>query len=541
MKRKILGRLFLFLLLIVTLSAATAQAGEKTYAISYGRLTDSGYKHIYSKWDTTAKKGDVIKTPVLPDRDGRRCFWKAECNGKQIEIECGEKYTVLGTTKFSAFWRKICTVRYFTTSGVKEYTNDRTDLPWGENFITPSISSTSSHIFLGWSDKKNSKTAPLKAKNKYTLRQNQRLYAVWQERPKGTIRFYSQGGAKEYTGEKISTHIGEIYTLPRLKDSSTYRFLGWSETRNSLTAGLLPGKKYTMTASKKLYAVYIKKADPYATFVLASGTVYKVCMVDGRTVKFPSISYRDNRTNQGWSTKPGTTCNPQYKENDIIPCRTATYYTVDGNNNGGKDDGKTVVESKKYLHTYFVGDSRIYLGEYYLSGEFKKTRLIDKSGSGYDWLVSTGYNKLIQKIKADNAVKNGRKAVVFCSGINDMTKVNSYISFYKSKASQLRNLGCDLYVMSLNPFNRSQHIYMQRTYNGNPSYYETRTQDQLKTFNKRLKTGLAGIYKYIDTNTYLTRTGWSTYNIFHHVPDGLHYSKPVTRKVFSYAAAFLDK
>ena len=296
-----------------------------------------------------------------------------------------------------------------------------------------------------------------------------------------------------------------------------------------------------MDGNRKLYTVSVEKNDHYARFVLSSGQVCKICAVDGKSVRFPSIAYPDGRTCIGWSLKKGTCQAPQYLEEDIIPARSATYYAVEADSSKGSDTASSGVrETSKYTYAYLVGDSRIWLGQYYMGKEFKKTRLLCKSDSGYAWLSETGYSMLLKWIRRDNKLSTGRKAVVFCHGINDMENINSYISFYRSKAKELKKLGCDLYVLSANPFNHSQSAYWQHVNINKPGYTETRTQAQLKTFNKKLREELAGIYKYIDTNSYLRKTGWDTYSIYSHTSDGLHYSKAVTRRIFDRISACLD-
>ena len=497
---------------------------------------------------------------------------------------------------------KTVRVRYFNTRGTKEYKGRKAVLKKNEKFTAPALRDTSSHVFLGWSKKKNSRKVSFTPEKKYTLKSDLKLYAVWKEKPKRTIRFYTRKGEKEYSSLRITRHVGETYRLPRLKDTKTYRFLGWAKKKSAVSAELFTGDKVTVSRNEKYYAVTIRKTDCYAKFVLSDGTVFQVARVDGRTVRFPAVVSGGRRTSQGWSTVRGRTCNPEYTIEEIVPKRNATYYSVDADNLNGTDDGNRIRESEKYLHTYFVGDSRIYLGSYYMRDEFSKTRLIARSGSGYTWLAEDGYQKLVNAIRKDNAAaaaeaeaaaaeaeeaqaaaeeaageaeegnkeaeeaaeeaaeaaeeaaeaaeeaaeeaeeaENARKAVVFCSGVHDLQRVNDYISFYRKKAPELRELGCDVYVMSVNPFNSVQYCYTQRNFNGHPHYKESRSYEKLRTFNKKLEMELAGTCEYIDTYSYLMRTGWATYSIYSHKPDGLHYTKPITRRVFNYTADFLDR
>ena len=56
--------------------------------------------------------------------------------------------------------------------------------------------------------------------------------------------------------------------------------------------------------------------------------------------------------------------------------------------------------------------------------------------------------------------------------------------------------------------------------------FNYRNQQLLSNFNKRLKASLKGQYKYINTNSYLRKTGLPTYTASNGIKsaDGLHYT-----------------
>ena len=271
------------------------------------------------------------------------------------------------------------------------------------------------------------------------------------------------------------------------------------------------------------------------------GKTYKTFVVDGKTDVFPSVAL-SGKTLQGWSTKKGQKVNAQYMEGDIIPKKAATYYMVVMPTPSNSQLGSTgkVTESSKYAYVYFVGDSRMAHANARFGYKLSKTRFIAKSGSGYDWLVEKGggYAQLISKIKSDNRRTSKKKAVIFCHGINDLTNINKYIAFYDAKAKELKSLGCNIYVMSINQFCGAQRSYYMKV-TQNKIYTEKRTYKLLRAFNTALKNDKN--YTYIDIYTYLNKTGWPTADLTDHpIPDGLHYTQDTTKRIVTQAIRLMD-
>ena len=539
-KRLVISCLLALMLLPAFIFSSAAASNKGTCKVSFGTVKNGSFVNNYTGWDRSVASGRTIKLPALKDKDGKRAFWQVIGSSEVRNLRSGERCVITENTRCALYWNKIYRISFYNTTGTRECTRLRLSLAKGETYALPVLKDTATHYFSGWTLKENAGSTLLKPNRAFRVKMNLSFYAVWKEKPKYTVRFFNRDNGKEYINRRITKYAGETYTLPAVSVGSDKTFLGWSESVLVSSTNLCAGKTCTMDGSRDLYTVSVKKTGHYAAFMLSSGQVCRVCAVDGRTVRFPSIAYHDGRTCIGWSLKKGTDRAPQYLENDIVPARTATYYAVEVDSKTADTSSSGVKETSKYTYAYIVGDSRIWLGSYYMGGEFKKTRLICKSGSGYDWLSAAGYAKLLQSIRNDNKKSTGRKAVVFCHGINDLGNISRYITFYRSKAKELRKLGCDLYVLSINPFNQSQSAYWQQTYGYSRRYVEFRTQPQLQYFNKRLRSDLAGIYGYIDTNTYLRKTGWDTCSIYNHIADGLHYSKAVTRKVFNGITAGLD-
>ena len=249
-------------------------------------------------------------------------------------------------------------------------------------------------------------------------------------------------------------------------------------------------------------------------------------------------------TFQGWSTTKGKTCNPEYFEDQVIPSYAATYYpvvaTAPKDPNGSSTE--KIHESKKYGCVYFVGDSRIEQAMKRI-GSLSHTEFIGKGGMGYDWLTQKGggYDQFIARRKKNNPQYHGKKdAVIFCFGVNDLQNYQKYIRFYKSIENNLRSMHFDLYVMSVNPFCVGQRYYWNKAH-GNPNHVEKRTQAARIVFNRELKTQLQGTYTYVDTFSYLKKTGWPTADLSNTpTPDGLHYTLDTTKRIITKAISVMD-
>ncbi len=540
-KRLVISCLLALMLLPAFIFSSAAASGKASCKVVFGTVKNGSFVNNYTAWDRSVTSGRTIRLPALKDKDGKRAFWQVISSSEVRNLRSGDRCVITENTRCALYWQKIFKISFYNTTGTKECARLRLSLAKGETYALPLLKDTATHYFTGWTLKRNAGSIVLKPNRVCRVKTDLRLYAVWTEKPKYTICFFNRENGKEYINRRITKHVGETYTLPAVNAGAGRTFLGWSESVLVSSTNLCAGKTCTVDGSRDYYTVSVKKTEHYATFMLSSGQVCKVCAVDGKTVRFPSIAFHDGRTCIGWSLRKGTSRAPKYLENDIVPARNATYYSVEVDNNNGRDaSSSSVRETTKYSIAYIVGDSRVWLGEYYIGDEFSKTRIIAKSGSGYVWLSRYGYTELLKAIHSDNRKIGGRKAIVFCHGINDMYNISRYISFYRSKAKELRKLGCDLYVLSVNPFNQSQSTYWLKTYYHSSQITEPKTQAQLKVFNKRLRRELAGVYQYIDTNTYLRRTGWDSLNIHLSLPDGLHYSKTVTRRIFSRIAVCLD-
>ena len=161
------------------------------------------------------------------------------------------------------------------------------------------------------------------------------------------------------------------------------------------------------------------------------------------------------------------------------------------------------------------------------------------SGQGLNWLKSTGYQELLNRVGNGASSKAKPIAVIFNLGVNDMGNIDKYVTYMKSIAPELEKRGCKLFYMSVNPVNneilKSDGV-------------KKRPEETLRSFNAAIKSKLCGkkdAYKYIDSYSFLMKNGFGTNaGQFGHDAehdDGLHYTVNTSKRLFWYAINYLKK
>ena len=411
----------------------------------------------------------------------------------------------------------------------------------GQTVMTPKVADRNGKRCYWRISGNNGKTGEIANGKTFILYGSANLSAQW--KPLYTIRLFKYNGTKEHLDKRITLAKGEKFHLPRITPHPSKLFLGWAKVKNATSARYNCTTRYTMVRSIDLYEVIVPRPKTVVTLNTYSGAYYKTVIPNGKET-FPTMQCSGYGTFQGWSRTKGKSCNPEYMEGQIIPSASATYYPVVANmpKDPVASSTETVSESKRYAAVYFVGDSRMDQAKVYFGQNMTKTKFIAKGGMGYDWFTQKGgaYDQLITMLRKNNNAHSGKNAVIFCFGVNDLQNYQKYIKFYKSKASALKQLNCDLYVMSVNPFCVGQRYYWNNA-RGNTNYVEKRTQSARITFNKALKQQLNGTYTYVDTFSYLVKTGWPTSDLSNSpTPDGLHYTLDTTKRIVSRASAIMD-
>lgn len=127
-----------------------------------------------------------------------------------------------------------------------------------------------------------------------------------------------------------------------------------------------------------------------------------------------------------------------------------------------------------------------------------------KSSMGLNWMQSTGIPAI------DSQVTSGT-AVVVLMGVNDLYQVNNYITYMNSLVVGINNRGATLYFVSVNPTSRSRDYL----------------NEDIDSFNAKMRQGLSSHIRYIDTNSYLKANGFAS-------DDGLHYSSTTYKLIYAY-------
>lgn len=160
----------------------------------------------------------------------------------------------------------------------------------------------------------------------------------------------------------------------------------------------------------------------------------------------------------------------------------------------------------------FVGDSRT-VGLQQAVGNSDKKIFIAESGKGLAWLKSN-----IDRVKKA-ARQNSTYKVVVNMGVNDLNRIDSYISYYKELLTS--DLFKDnLYFMSVNPVNEDK-------------YHGYSTNARIHEFNDKYK-AFAGA-KYIDICSQMEEKGFTDRG------DGLHYSKEEYTKIYNRTVDYFNE
>lgn len=159
--------------------------------------------------------------------------------------------------------------------------------------------------------------------------------------------------------------------------------------------------------------------------------------------------------------------------------------------------------NQQITKTIFVGDSRTVGME--LSVADNPSDVWSSKGSmGLSWMKSTGIPNIESEIKSGSAV-------VILMGVNDLYKKDQYISYLNENSAKWKEKGAQVYFVSVNPTEGSY----------------SNLNDDIDSFNQKLRSNLTSNIKYIDCNSYLKSNGFST-------TDGLHYTTDTYNKIYNY-------
>lgn len=365
---------------------------------------------------------------------------------------------------------------------------------------------------------------------------------------RGTVKlhFYDEDG-QEYIKLRNAVKKNTYVYLPQLPTVEGYKNLGWSLKKGG-PVRYKAGAKVKAGKTVKLYAVrrvisktctvsFFQKTGETDTYSEAMHmTVEKNSLIELPTVKNPA-----GKTFLGWSRNPSAESNPDFKEGEKLRAdKDITLYAVMFDRSTERNityRNLYQVDNKKYAKVIFVGDSRTNAMKLALKDEFgnkepRNVSFVAKNGKGLKWFKGNGSKLLMKEI---SAARGKPTAVIINLGVNDLKHdednlnfsvektVRKYILYMNQLADKLRGRNCKLFYMSVNPVSGAM-----------VNKQANRREGDIHSFNCAIRKGLKGKYRFIDTNTWLRKTGFSTGRLYQELDDGVHYQARTYKRIYNY-------
>lgn len=500
----------------------------------------------YQALDTVAVIGSRIKLPAVPTVTGYTALgWATKKNATSAKYLPGQTVTVQKNIVVYAVLKKVATYTVLfnnnsgtSTSSVYQKLNQK--VAKNSYIILPEVPDAAGYQNLGWTTSKNGTTPLYKEGTRGKVTKNMKFYAVRRKSNYYTVSFYLGDGSStgEYKELQVKVEENDIITLPSIPNRDGYVNVGWSTKKNSSSVTNREGTKYTVTQNVSFYAV--QSEEVAITLHYNTGAVYKILYIgEGNKFSLPGMTTSPPYTMMGWSTSPNQTVSPQYEVGEVIQVTQSMHlYAVTFNRNNEEEitaDTLAQVDLRRYKQVIFVGDSRTHRMENTLSLQFgaqltQGVTFISQEGGGLEWLQESGYTQIMQAVgEGSVSILDKPTAIIFNLGVNDLASVSSYVSYMKQMGSELKAKGCKLYYMSVNPVN-NKLIQIS----GKPP----RSESSVRNFNTSIKSQLctSGLYTYIDTYSYLMKTGYgtdaSTTGADIGIDDGLHYTSKTYKRIY---------
>ena len=496
----------------------------------------------------TVPKGASITMPEVPDASGyKNLGWSTSKNASKASYAEGKKVKISKNRTFYAVRKKYPYAVTFNnnsgTSTSKTYTKLKIYADKNQAVKLPELPKAAGYQNVGWTTKKKGSSPLYKAGSSVKVSKNMQFYAVRKKSKYYTVNFYLGNGATNAQYKKLAKKVeqGTTITLPSVPARDGYVNLGWSGTKNAAKAS----SKTTYKVNKNVNFYAVQKKAGQVVLHYYNGDVYSsATVVDGSEYTLPCVKNASGYTFLGWSTSARQSVNPEYEPEEKITVKgKIDLYAVVFDQNTETDitaDSLPQANPYKYKKVIFVGDSRTVYMKNTLeamnaaSGYNLTTGLefICKEGKGYDWLIGTAYPELLR------AVGNGSQGplakptvVIFNLGVNDLSNKSDYIGYLNSvMAPILKSKGCELYIMSVNPVNRSM---LKASGKGD------RSEAELREFNQAMRNSLSESFAYIDTYSYLKSSGYG-FSTSKGMPgaagtdDGLHYTPKTYKRIYAY-------
>lgn len=361
---------------------------------------------------------------------------------------------------------------------------------------------------------------------------------------KCTAAFYDNNGKATSAFKKLKKTVtkNKYIKLPEAPETDGSYNLGWTTVKGGTKVQYSFGQKVKITKNRKFYLV----CNPVYTLYLhkSNGELYWRIQVKNYTRVLPSITTDPGYTFLGWSKYKNQYMDPAYRAGDKIRLSKDLHlYAVVHENRTETDiSASNLAEPdwSKYRKVIFVGDSRTLgmkqtLYRQFGSEAMENIGFVCRSAMGIGWFKNEGLKQLKSEILSAQGSSKKQIAVIFNLGINDLGNkcginvlTSRYVNYMKSIAPYLQSKGCKLFYMSLNPFNNTTRLAMQK---------RGIKESDLLYFNAGLKSGLRGYYQYIDCYSWLIKNGVSYdsgMGIDTGIDDGTHYSTKTYKRIYQY-------
>lgn len=300
---------------------------------------------------------------------------------------------------------------------------------YGETLTLSSTKPTKTgYTFKGWSTSSSATSAIWSAGGTYTRNESNTLYAVWQAKTY-TISYDANGGSGAPKSQTKT--YGQDLTLSSTKPTRTnYNFEGWTNDPNSTEIIWTAGGKYTIDASRKLYAVWsLAYAKPRITNFSVrrvnqngqNDDQGKICKVifnwsTDKTVQKITVSYRKTTTNSSWSDinltasgKSGSVSqnlSPEFSVDNSYEIKVTVSDGTDSSDPSYLSYATRTLPSAKFLIDFKANGDGIAIGkaaenpgfDVYMDTKFEKSVTIDGNLTGKyltgTWLQTTAATDL---------------------------------------------------------------------------------------------------------------------------------------------------
>ena len=314
--------------------------GDSTYTITFDANGGSG-----APGTIVAGKGISITLPTdKPSRSGYIFVgWNSSSTATTALYAAGGPYSGNANVILYAVWKEKCTITFNANGGEGGPTS--LEFASGESVTIPtSQPSKINYTFIGWNSSQSATTAEFLIGNEYVMTESKVLYAVWSSST-WTITYNANGGTmggSTTTNQSVvkgqSTTIISTEPTRANSASSSYTFLGWSESSTATSATYTAGRTITPTADMILYAVW--QEQPLVTQYTitfnangGSGAPSAITVNEGESVTIPdtvpthSSSITNTYSFVGWSTTNKSASNSvtaDYAPGETIPASEIT-------------------------------------------------------------------------------------------------------------------------------------------------------------------------------------------------------------------------